>query len=534
MFSYSCPHCTHRLLAPTEKAGTKTICPKCLKPLTVPAHDRMAAVDLEAIIEPTHADIHLAAGASGSLSSDTGKAAYDFQPEPTELLTSVHSVPRAAYEIDLDAEQNTVSQLNAVVTPAPAATIKAFTPTPIPIPTAGTYRKAVGSDLRGMVNLTPTGMFSVDMAAHITATLTMRMAPPPENSSERRVTTAAWVLVTVSAILVWLAGVFVKPEWFLCVALLGGALVVFGYAWRAYLAGRNGRTLLGFATLLPPVNVLALFKSNEEHGHRPLRFVLAGLAVLGLFVLGQDSHTAAAAAFKYAQPAPAPAAPAGIAGTIRDYSEQQKDDQLLRYVRELPYSLAYRNCGFEEKQEVAEQLLKLTQSNRQELREVAFAALVECSPEEARKAILGALRGTNPRDLSTALAYADHVASPEVATAVVEKLGDSQVGDLAEHAVRRIGAAAEPALTAQLWSERPTVSLAACKLLGDVGTAKAVKPLQRLGETTDLETLKNAVKVALRKIRDRDPAAVVEKVSLEVAPLPSPMVRPATFAKCAP
>ena len=51
MFSYSCPFCSQRLLAPTEKAGTKTICPKCLKPLTVPAHDRMAAVDLESAID---------------------------------------------------------------------------------------------------------------------------------------------------------------------------------------------------------------------------------------------------------------------------------------------------------------------------------------------------------------------------------------------------------------------------------------------------------------------------------------------------
>jgi len=491
----------------------------------------MAAIDLEAVIEPSHADIHLASGVTGSLSSDTGSAPQEYQRSPAAYSSTIQNEPQAAYEIDLDAAQNTASHLSCgVITPAPVARIQSFTP--MPMPTAASYRKTLGSDLRGMVNLTPTGMFSVDMAAQLTATLSMRMAPPPENSSERRVTTAAWVLVTVSAILVWLAGVFVKPEWFICVALLGGALIVFGYAWRAYLAGRNGRTLQGFATLLPPVNAIAQFKSNEEHGHRPLRFVLAGLAILGLFYLGKDSHAAAEAAFKHVQPSLPPVLPSGIAATIREFSEQQKDDQLLRYVRELPYSMAYRNAGAQEKAEVAEQLLKLTQSTRQELREVAYATLVECSPEDARKAILGALRSSNTRDLGTALAYADRVASPEIATAVVEKIGDPQVGDQAENTVRRIGSMAEPALTAQLWADRSQVSLAACTLLGDVGTAKAIKPLQRLKETTESEPLKNAAKQAQRKIRDRDPAAGSEQIS--VAPEASPTSRHTAFAKCAP
>ena len=511
MFSYSCPHCSQRLLAPSEKAGTKTICPKCLKPVTVPAHDRMAAIDLEAVIEPTHADIHLAP--SGSHSSDTGNAPYDYQQTPSSYANTVQQEPTACLEIDLDADQNTANHLGACEnTPAPAASIKSFTPHSIP--TAASFnRKAFGSDLRGVVNLTPTGMFSVDMAANLTATLSMRMAPPPENGSERRVTTAAWVLVTVSAILVWLAGVFYKPEWFVCVALLGGALVFFGYTWRAYLAGQNGRTLWGLATLFPPVNAIVQLKSNEEHGHRPLRFVLAGLAVLGLFAMGQDSHTVAAAAFKHAVPVLPPVPPTGLASTIREYSEQQKDEQLLRFVRELPYSLAFRNAGVEEKVEVNEQLLKLTQSPRQELREVAYAALVECSPDDARKAILGALRGSNSRDHSTALAYADRVASPEIATAVVEKLGDANVGDSAEHAVRKLGVLAEAPLLAQLWTEHVEVSIKVCALLGDVGTAKSMKPLQRLQETAESEPLKLAAKEAVRKVKQRLPADAPERVS---------------------
>ena len=39
MFAYPCPSCHQRLLAPAERAGQRTICPKCLKPLTVPTSD---------------------------------------------------------------------------------------------------------------------------------------------------------------------------------------------------------------------------------------------------------------------------------------------------------------------------------------------------------------------------------------------------------------------------------------------------------------------------------------------------------------
>src|SRR3954469_18515523 len=102
MFSYSCPSCSQRLLAPTEKAGSRTICPKCLKPLTVPAHDRMAAVDLESSIEPTHAEISLASTSLGS--DDTGNAPYDYHKNATFYATTVQEEPKASFEIDLDGD----------------------------------------------------------------------------------------------------------------------------------------------------------------------------------------------------------------------------------------------------------------------------------------------------------------------------------------------------------------------------------------------------------------------------------------------
>ena len=36
MFPYSCPFCSQRLLALPDRVGQRTICPKCLRPLTIP------------------------------------------------------------------------------------------------------------------------------------------------------------------------------------------------------------------------------------------------------------------------------------------------------------------------------------------------------------------------------------------------------------------------------------------------------------------------------------------------------------------
>src|SRR4051812_23276324 len=43
MFAYLCPSCRQRLLAPIGRVGQRSICPKCLHPLTVPHPEQVAA-----------------------------------------------------------------------------------------------------------------------------------------------------------------------------------------------------------------------------------------------------------------------------------------------------------------------------------------------------------------------------------------------------------------------------------------------------------------------------------------------------------
>ena len=48
MFGYPCPFCNQRLLAAPERAGQRTICPKCLKPIVIPKPENEHPTDAEA------------------------------------------------------------------------------------------------------------------------------------------------------------------------------------------------------------------------------------------------------------------------------------------------------------------------------------------------------------------------------------------------------------------------------------------------------------------------------------------------------
>ncbi len=63
MFPYSCPFCSQRLLALPDRVGQRTICPKCLRPLTIPRPDHAGddpdhdpTIDLDAPPPPRPAE----------------------------------------------------------------------------------------------------------------------------------------------------------------------------------------------------------------------------------------------------------------------------------------------------------------------------------------------------------------------------------------------------------------------------------------------------------------------------------------------
>jgi len=289
MFPYACPSCSQRLLAPTERVGQRTICPKCLRPLTIPESASIAVLDPKSLVDLSEAPLPLMV-----ISADTNTPFPGSIPIPHFAAVEISAAARvgaAPIELgDLTFDLPDVPGSNARETnfPQPSGT---ETPRPtfarMPIHT----RRAANADTRGMVMLNPTGLFGVDMAAELSAALSMRMSPPPEPVIDRRLIVGAWAFGTFSAIALWLGGLFYNPECLPFVALLGGALLMFGLLWRAYLVGRDESPLRGVLCLLPPFNVVRLFQKSGDNGHRPLRFAATGALVLGLFAASASARS---------------------------------------------------------------------------------------------------------------------------------------------------------------------------------------------------------------------------------------------------
>ena len=301
MFPYPCPSCSQRLLAPTERVGQRTICPKCLRPLTIPMPESAVALDPKSLIDPTEVPLPLI-----NVSADTNtpfpgsipiphfaveiSAAARVGAAPIKLRTAARSGDRT---FDLpevpNSERRSVSETifpRASMTETPRPT---FARTPIHT------RRAANADTRAMVMLNPTGLFGVDRAAELSAALSMRMSPPPEPMIDRRLIVGTWAFGTFSAIVLWLGGMFYNPACLPFVALLGAALLGFGLLWRAYLVGRDESPLRGALCLLPPFNVVRLFQKSGDNGHRPLRFAATGVLVLGLFATSASASASASA-----------------------------------------------------------------------------------------------------------------------------------------------------------------------------------------------------------------------------------------------
>ena len=298
MFPYPCPSCSQRLLAPTERVGQRTICPKCLRPLTIPMPELTAALDPKSLIDPSEAPLPLI-----SVSADTDTPFPGSIPIPHFAAVEISAAARVgaapielrtaagAGDLTFDLPEMPNSERRSVSETSFPRTSTTETPRPTFVRTPIHTLRAANADTRGMVMLNPTGLFGVDLAAELSAALSMRMSPPPEPMIDRRLIIGAWAFGTFSAIALWLGGLFYNPECLPFVALLGGALLGFGLLWRAYLVGRDESPLRGALCLLPPFNVVRLFQKSGDNGHRPLRFAATGALVLGLFATSASARS---------------------------------------------------------------------------------------------------------------------------------------------------------------------------------------------------------------------------------------------------
>ena len=497
MFPYPCPSCNQRLLAPADRAGQRTICPKCLRPLTIPQPDP-SMLDPNSLVDPSEAPLPL-------VMADTHTPFPGTMPIPNYASVAVSAaaavgapVERRAYAdsgeytFDLpDVPVHARSSISSANHPRPN-----IAEMPAPAKPMIGARRTTNRDAHGMVMLNPTGVFSVDIAAELSAALSMRMNPPPEPTVDRRLIIGAWAFGTLAALGLWLGGLFYNPECLPFVALLGGAMLFFGLAWRAYLVSRDETLTRGLLCLVPPLSIYRLFQKAGENGHRPLRFAASGAVVLALFATSATARSFVGTSFsdrpKSSGDSTTPAAKIRAAG--------DESAKLTEILRELGTADAAKKSVGDERAATLLELQRLLKHDQIAVRIAAGQALLEWSPAEANHWLLAALEGKDAVDCRAALAVAAKSHEPEIAAAVAAKLATREYRPDAARCLLAIGKPAETAVIELLDSKVEVAVLSAIDLLAEIGGPKAAAALAHLVGSTKSPTIKAEAEQAAEQL----------------------------------
>lgn len=302
MFAYPCPSCRQRLLAPPSRVGQRSICPKCLHPLTVPHPEQVAAGPFAPPApDPTPDEPFLSVADLPPATGDT-PVPMNTMPARSGELPELERI-ESATEPFLDL----APVLAEYGTPPPAVPAVPLTvPSAAPKQPPSSRRLPRPND--GRVTFDPSGLFGGDAVAQLSAAISMRMAPPPLPASDRTYAIAGWVVGTLVGLAAWVLGVWQTGGWLPFVAVVGCGMAAIGLLWRAYLSARGGSWVGGVITLLPPVCVVQLVRPVAGVGLRPLWFVLSGVGLFGLFLIGGPTKKWVDMTFESPKPAPATAA----------------------------------------------------------------------------------------------------------------------------------------------------------------------------------------------------------------------------------
>jgi hypothetical protein len=330
-----------------------------------------------------------------------------------------------------------------------------------------------------MVVFDPTAVDSQDIAAELTAALTLRMKPPPEPPGDLPVSTGVWLAATAAAVTLWAYAVLYRPPLLPVVGALGVIEIILGYGWVAYHAGRRDPRR-GLLALLPPAAVAKLVRPSPTLGYGPLRFVLTGAAVVGLALAGPAVGPAAQRALGLLDPPPAgPAEPPADTPLVRiAEAEQQRSMQPLVDVLGALADPAALLAPGADRPAVAAKLHALAADPRADVRTAALKAAVTWDPDadETRRAVLAALKSDRDGERRTALGLAGRWKDPAVAAAAAARLGDRTEAEDAIAALRRIGGAtAEAAVLPLLGAGDLAEEANVLEVLDAVGGPKAAE-----------------------------------------------------------
>ncbi len=433
MFTYPCPNCAMRLNAPEERAGQRTMCPKCLRPILIPSPEVIALL--------------------------RGEDDVDLQPPEPE-----------------DA-------------PGPA------TPAERSVLGHGVLSAPRNSADSGRIVFSTAMMSPMDMAADLSTAISLRMKPPPDPPADLRLSTGVWLILTLGGIALWLIGISVEPDVLPLVLVAGAFQAALGYLWAAYLVGKRSR-VWGLLTLLPPIGLVRLFLPFGENGFRPLRFVVSGLLVVAIWTIAPQVREEIKTwpwLARMTSPPKADALPpaSGAAEKLKAAAERRQPEYLVGQLADLSRPEAVAETPEADRPAVVAEIAAVLKSDQPEVRTAALNALAVWAPADARGPTLAALKSADPGERRSAMALAVRWPDAEMATAVATRLTDRQEQNTAQEILLAMGGpAAEAALLPLLRSDDQLFVLFVLDLVEKIGGPKSVDGLRDLSLTGTNSTIR--------------------------------------------
>jgi HEAT repeat protein len=157
----------------------------------------------------------------------------------------------------------------------------------------------------------------------------------------------------------------------------------------------------------------------------------------------------------------------------------------------------------ETRKQIARAFAALTQTERGDGQKKAVRGLALWAGKYGVPTLLKLLNKENQFLHETVFEVLGPLQDPRAAVPVAELLGDFFDKEAARKCLRQMGPAAEEGLVKVLYSDDPQVSLAAVKLLGEVGTPKCLPTLRDGLRSTNL-SIRAATTAAIRKINERE------------------------------
>jgi hypothetical protein len=454
MFGYPCPFCNQRLLAAPERAGQRTICPKCLKPIVIPQPEAEKPTDAEAssasmAAEPDEVPISLMPDIMDvDEPNDPGKRTPMPEPRPAARIgppagTYSDPIPLQPAAAMLVRNPDSVSDLEPIAAEPMVAELPAVAPTPLPLPMPsfpeptfpvpnysppkpqppkysapppGPFYPAPGritgdhpaaavppalaggsGATGGLIVFNPTDVEAANIAAQLTTVISMTMKPAPEPPSDLRLTTGLWITLTACGAALWLFCMMSDTEPLKYVALIGALELAIGYIWVA-IAWGNRNPKQGFTTLFPPLWVYRAANPPYEPGYRPLRFVVAGALLLSLYVIAPKVQPTL---FEWIgiTDDPPPTMPEKPETPLMRLHGAEIDGDTLGIKRQLALFAKSESLILtpaHEKPAVIATLIRLVKGPRAEIRHDAVRALAVWSKDDARPFVLAAIaKGTD-------------------------------------------------------------------------------------------------------------------------------------------